>query len=94
MGDVSQTTNSNVSYEMKILYFYSNFTDVPECPIGNDTSALVYVLVNKLNNRSSSPEPMMATSLRIYVPRPQCVNIFRQRQNGRHFADDNLKCIS
>ena len=25
--------------------------------------------------------------------RPQCVNTLRPRQNGRHFADDILKCI-
>ena len=31
--------------------------------------------------------------LLVILSRPQCVNTLRPRQNGRHFADDIVKCI-
>ena len=80
--------NENIRISIKISLKF-----VPEGLI-NKIPALFLIMACRRPGDKSLSEPMMDSLLtHICVTRPQWVNTLRQRQNGRHFAD-NFKFIS
>ena len=80
--------NENVRISIEISLKF-----VPKGPI-NNIPALVQIMAWHQSGDKPLSEPMMVSLLtHVCVTRPQWVNTFRLRQNGRHFAEDIFKCI-
>ena len=80
--------NENASISIKISLKF-----VPKIPI-NNVSVLVQIMVWRRPGAKPLSEPMMVRlPTHICVTRSRWFNKLRPRPNGRHFAEDILKCI-
>ena len=98
MAHILQTTISNAFSWKKMFVFWFQFHWILvirlEVHVLINKSALVQVMALCQTEADPLCEPMLIkTPGAIYITRPQWVITLRQRQNGRHFADNIFKYI-